>query len=42
MTTTGFGDIAPVTFNEYIVTIIWMFIGAGFYSLRIANLNGIL
>ena len=42
LTTVGFGDIAPKTFFERIIAIVWMVVGVGFYSFTIGNLSTIL
>lgn len=35
LTTLGYGDIVPVTIEEFIFTIIWMMVGVTFYSFTI-------
>ncbi|CAD8151326.1 unnamed protein product [Paramecium pentaurelia] len=42
VTVIGYGDIPLTTSMQYNLTIIWIFIGVGFYSLTIGNLADIL
>ena len=38
----GYGDIPPKTSTEYTFAVVWMLIGAGFYSFTIGNISSIL
>ncbi|CAD8069427.1 unnamed protein product [Paramecium sonneborni] len=42
VTVVGYGDVPLTTSMQYNLTIIWIFIGVGFYSLTIGNLADIL
>ncbi|CAD8065623.1 unnamed protein product [Paramecium sonneborni] len=42
VTVIGYGDVAITTSTQYNLTIIWIFIGVGFYSFTIGNLAAIL
>ena len=42
ITTVGYGDIASVKVEEKILAIIWMILGAGFYSITISNMSALL
>jgi len=38
VTVIGYGDIVSHTSIEYNLTIVWIFVGVGFYSFTIGNL----
>lgn len=42
VTTVGYGDFSMSTQNEYILTLIWMFIGVNVYSFSIGNATSII
>ncbi|CAD8157597.1 unnamed protein product [Paramecium pentaurelia] len=42
VTVIGYGDVPITTSTQYNLTIIWIFVGVGFYSLTIGNLAAIL
>ena len=39
LVTTGFGDLSPITYNEMIFAILFMFLGCIGYSLIISSLS---
>jgi CRP-like cAMP-binding protein len=41
-TTVGYGDILPVTYQEKIFTLIWLFFGVGLYSFFISSISSLL
>lgn len=41
ITTVGYGDFGCNNLSEYIITIIWMFIGVAFYSFVLGSLTSI-
>jgi hypothetical protein len=42
ITVVGYGDLTPHTSMEYTFTVIWMLLGAGFYSFTIGNISAII
>jgi voltage-gated potassium channel Kch len=42
LTTVGYGDISAGTTGEYIICILWMMFGVGFYSLLAGTLSSVL
>jgi len=42
LSTLGYGDIPPYTTAELLISIIWMMVGAGVFSMNIGNLSSVL
>jgi hypothetical protein len=41
ITTVGYGDFRCNVYSEYIISILWMLVGATFYSFLVSNISSL-